>query len=93
MKLAVGELGWTPYQYYTCSPYEFLAASEGYFDKQDRFDRLIRRQTLFILASNGAKVKKDRDLWEVFGDKEVTEDKLVMTKEVMAQIKKAHKLK
>lgn len=93
MKLATGELGWTPYQYYTSSPYEFLAASEGYFDKQDRLERLVRKQTLFVIASNGAKVKRESDLWEVFGDKQVIQDKLVMTKELLAEIKKKHNIK
>lgn len=92
MKLAI-ELGWTPYQYYTSSPYEFLAASEGYFDKLDREERLVRKQTLYIIASNGAKVKRPEDLWEVFGDREVVEEKLVMTKELLAQIKAKHNIK
>ena len=70
----MGKLGWTEYEYYTCSPYMFIAAYEGYFDKENERMALVRLQTLLIVQASGVKLKggsdlKPTDLWLLPGEK------------------------
>lgn len=91
-KFAFGQLGWKPYEYYTCSPYDFFAASEGYFDKMDNQAADIRWASYRIHQSLVEKPLKIEEFWPLWGDKKKDDDKLVMTKEMYDQIKKIHNL-
>lgn len=61
MKFALGELGWTPYQYWTSSPYEFHAACEGYLVKERKQAELLRQIGYNIWM--GGRTKKDQKVF------------------------------
>ena len=84
-KFAFGQLGWKPYEYFTSSPYEFFAASEGYFDKEDLAAANLRLASYRIHQSLVEKPLKIEDFWPLWGDKK-TEDKLIMTPELYRQM-------
>ena len=81
----------------------FIAACEGYFDKQNDLSALMRMQTLCIVQSSGAKLSGNRDvkvtdLWTLPGDKELIRERVGWgTKEealsMMQAIEKAHGIK
>ena len=93
-KFALGKLGWTEKEYYTCSPYMFLAACEGYFDKMDERITLARNVALFASQRSSDEFNK---AWPVAGGKGGASVKTWGTKEeateLRAQIEKAHKIK
>lgn len=99
----MGKLGWTEHEYYTCSPYMFLAACEGYFDKMNEQTALVRLQTLIIAQSMGAKRKggselKATDLWLLRGEDKQTVDKFVWPEKdealkLVEAIQKSHNIK
>ena len=41
--IALGKLGWSPYQYYTSSPCEVYYAFKGYFDKEEHQMLVMRK--------------------------------------------------
>lgn len=86
-------LGWTPFEYYTSSPYEVFAACEGYFDKMDIEAQNLRLASYRIHQSLVTKPVSIEKYWPLRGDKVQTEDKIIMTRDMYAEIKKAHNLK
>ena len=93
-KFAFGSLGWKPYEYYTSSPYEFFAASEGYFDKMDNGANNLRVASYRIHQSLVKEPVKIEEFWPLWGDKKVKpDDKLIMTPELYQKIKKIYNLK
>lgn len=85
-------LGWTPYEYYTSSPYEVVAACEGYFDKMELEKANLRFASYRIHQSLVTKPLSLEKYWPLKGDKPKTE-KIVMTRDMYDEIKKAHNLK
>lgn len=61
-------MGLSRHDYYTISPQEFYYACKGFFDKEDRRSEIVRLQTFYILASNGAKISKPKKLWSLNSD-------------------------
>ena len=84
-------MGWKPYEYYTSSPYEFFAASEGYFDKKDLEAANLRFASYRIHQSLVQKPLSLEDYWPL--EKKKPDEKVVMTKEMYGQIKKSYNLK
>lgn len=85
-------LGWTPYEYYTSSPYEIVAASEGLFDKMQVEAWNLRLASYRIHQSLVTKPVSIEEYWPMDNKKKDAE-KSIMTRETYAEIKKAHNLK
>lgn len=85
-------MGWKPEEYYLAEPYEFFAACEGYFDKLEDQERLIRKQTYYTLLPHLKKKNGNlAQFWPTFSDGEqVIDDKFVISQEMYQQIKKIH---
>lgn len=88
-KFAFGQLGLTPYQYYTMSPYEFICTCEGFFDKMDSQAKVIRNLASIVMGVAGSKERIEK-VWPMWGDMNKNIDELVMDKEMYEAIKKAH---
>lgn len=86
-------MGWLPYDYYMATPYEFLAALEGYYDKLEQQAGITRLSTFYIIKALGAKIKKPQDFWPMFGDELQPKDTFVVDAEMWEKIKKTHKIK
>jgi len=94
----LGVLGWTPYVYYTCSPYEFHCACEGYFIKVEHQAQLHRFSAYRIHQSLVQKPLSLSNFWPLKGDeKEAVTYTWGESKEeaieMWAAIKNAHGLK
>jgi hypothetical protein len=62
-KFALGKLMWSEFQYYTCSPYMFIAACEGYFDKEEN-EMLIHRKVAQVMwGAQGGKPHEFDKFW------------------------------
>lgn len=76
----------------------FLAACEGYFDKENERSALVRIQTLFIINAFGAKKKGGgdlslTDLWSLLGEEKQTAKTFTWGDDIVEfrkQIEKAH---
>jgi hypothetical protein len=66
--------------------------SEGYFDKMDSLAQMIRIGSYRIHQSLVKKPLKIEDFWPLWGDKKHASEKFVMSREMYAEIKKAHNL-
>ncbi len=97
----MGKLGWTEHEYYTCSPYMFFAACEGYLAKERQQSALVRIQTLILAQSTGAKRKgggdlKATDLWLLEGEDKQASNTFVWPENVQEfkeKMQKAHGIK
>jgi len=93
----LGKLGWTEKEYFTCSPYMFFAACEGYFDKVDEQQMMFRRLAEITHKSMGGKADS-RELWPLWGDKQKAVDTIVWgskdeADDLRKRIEKAHGIK
>lgn len=76
----------------------FIAACEGYFDKENDHSRIARLQTFYQLRCAGAKISRPEDLWLLEGERRKEADTFIWgSKEDMeklkADIEKAHGIK
>lgn len=94
----MGKLGWSEYQYYTCSPEGFYYACRGYFSKLQDESLAVRNLAAIVMGLGGSKSKID-NVWpldgkekEVFAqpDKEWWEKMKEKQKIVDAQIRAKH---
>lgn len=67
----MGKLGWTEYEYYTCSPEGFYYASQGYYAKiQD--ESLAVRNLAFITYRLGGGKETIDNIWPLNGKEKDT---------------------
>jgi hypothetical protein len=74
------------------SPYEFYATCEGYLDKIDTEAKMMRIASYRIHQSLVEKPLSIIDYWPLRGEYDVKET-FVVDKEMLANIKRIHKLK
>lgn len=74
-KFALGRLGWSERQYFESTPYMLFAACEGYFDKIEDQERMIRKQTHLLLLPHVKNGSSDlKTFWgALFSDENVIE--------------------
>jgi len=94
LQFALGELGWTPYEYYTSTPMEFYAACLGYLNKEKKAAKLLRFAAFRISESMaGSKaVGPIEKFWPMDGDK-VRNPAKEMTPDRIKAIFERHKIK
>lgn len=67
----MGKLGWTEYEYYTCSPEGFYYASQGYYAKiQD--ESLATRNLAYITYRLGGGKETIDNIWPLNGKERET---------------------
>ena len=69
--MALGKLGWSEYQYYTCSPEGFYYACQGYFAKLKDESLAIRNLATIVYRLGGGKEPFDH-IWPVDGKEKTT---------------------
>ena len=87
MSFALGELGWTPKEYYNSSLLELHYASKGYFNKYKSLTELFRVSAFINYRSMGGK-KTLNQVWPMAGET----DKVKVTPEMIEKIKQIHGL-
>ncbi len=94
MQFALGELGWTPYEYYTSLPGEFYAACLGHQEKELKAAKLLRFAAFRISeAMAGSKaIGPIERFWPMDGDKK-QKKAIEMTPERVKAIFERHKIK
>lgn len=65
---------------------------EGHLDRQDIYAKQLRYASWMIHRSLVLEPLSIEKFWPIWGDKQRTHDKMVMTKEMWDEIKKAHNL-
>lgn len=90
----MGRLGWQPIEYYLSSPYEFFAACEGYFDKLEDQERLIRKQTHLLLLPHAKNGSTDLGAYwgHLFSEHNNMEKIKPLTQEDIIEIQRRHNL-
>ncbi len=81
----MGKLKWTPYEYYTSSPYEFYHACKGYFDEREE-SMLIMRKVAYSFV--GGSLIEFNNFWPVEG--KGGPEKIVIDQDMKDIIKKIH---
>ena len=87
MAFALGELGWSPNEFYSSSPFEFHCASKGFFNKYKSLTQLFRVSSYITYRSMGGKSTINQ-IWPVSGET----DKIKVSDEMISKIREIHGL-
>lgn len=69
MKIALGRLKWSEYEYNTSSPEAFFYACEGYFDERQDLEKIHRQAAFINYRVMGGKESTPNRIWPIVADK------------------------
>lgn len=68
MKIALGRLKWSEYEYFTSSPEAFYYACEGYFDELQHIESIHRQACFINYKVMGGKEANPNKIWPLAAD-------------------------